>query len=149
MKGALFEIQGRQKSGKTETIHLVWDRLREHPEAQVELVGRGRGRREIKGGILNVDGVLVGIMSKSEPARNLLDVLRWLVESGCQVIVCATHGPGTKSAKFVYGFCHHRGWLRIKIKKDQYSYDDEEVADRVVAEVLGAANRAQQVLSPA
>ena len=80
--GELFEIQGRQKSGKTTTIHLAWDLLLQHPEAQAELVDRGHGRLEIKGGILDVNGVLVGFMSKSEPVRILLAMLQALAEEG-------------------------------------------------------------------
>ncbi len=146
MNGELLEIQGRQKSGKTETIHLAWDRLLEHSEVQVEMVERGQGRREIKGGILNIDGVLVDFMSKSEPAEYLLRMLQWLVDAGCQVIVCATHGPRSKSARLVYDFWQNRGWQRKVIEKDQDIYDDEEVAERIVAGVLAAVECVQQLV---
>src|SRR5262249_26268380 len=125
-------LQGRQKAGKTETIRRAWNLLVNDHSARV--VTKGRGTREIRGGILEVDGELVGFMRKSEPRSHLEEGLNDRIEAGCLVIVCATHMPGTVAARIVEALPLHE-W-RIKwIRKRRNAYDDER-AEEIVAEVL-------------
>jgi hypothetical protein len=125
-------IQGPQKAGKTTTLHQTRDLLLETVDREVKQVCAGQGTKEIKGGILEVDGVLVGFMTKSETVKDLLKMLASLLEWGCQIIVCATHMPGSKSAQHVEDFCQEKGLELVSIMKDKGSHDDREIAECLV-----------------
>jgi hypothetical protein len=151
MRPTLILLQGPQGAGKTTTIRLARDRLLNHPDREVVQEQAGRGRREIIGGILRVDGVLVGFMTKSEPVmsdtrpdRSLLPVLEELDDAGCRVIVCATRPLRSRSSVTARRFAQERGWRVVRIPKEQGAYDDEEVAIEIETEVLNAVDSLRQ-----
>ena len=126
------------------TIWLVWRLLRNRPRGFVRRDRRhGQGVREIRCAILEVDGVLVGFMSKSEPARHLEDCLDRLIDAGCAVIVCATRSYG--GSVEVVGNLRERGWRIRRIVKDRNPAEDQDRAEEIVAEILSAVERAALV----
>jgi hypothetical protein len=58
--------------------------------------GRASGKPipEVKGAVLEIDGVLVGFASPGDRPDILLPLLEALIERGCIIIVCATHTRG-------------------------------------------------------
>ena len=118
MKKIMIVVRGFPKSGKTTTIRRAFDELRR--EARV--IEPGGGYKEVRGGILEIDGVTVGFNSPGDVAdplekqlKRLIDGvkvgfnspgdvadpleadLKRLIRNNCAVIVCAarrsSYGP--------------------------------------------------------
>jgi hypothetical protein len=144
MQRTVVVLQGRGNSGKTTTIGLVWKLLK---ACQGVVVVRNRrqglGFREIRRAILEVDGVRVGFMSKSEPAWYLEECLRALIEDHCAVIVCATRSYGG-SVECIEEL-RELGWRIRWVRKNRNPEEDTERAEAVVAEVLSAVERTAPV----
>lgn len=98
MQRTIFALWGIGDSGKTTTISLAYHHFRQQG-AIVIFSGnptrqRSKGRREIKGTVLEIDGILVGFASPGDRPEILKSLLDDLVKRGCIVIVCATHTKG-------------------------------------------------------
>jgi hypothetical protein len=135
----LIVLRGRANSGKTTTINLAWEQLAHLPGVTV-LRHRG-GWVEIRGAILEINGVLVGIVSVGDLARLLEGFLDELIARGCVVIVCATRSSGGTVG--VIDRLEQQGWQVMTIEKDRNPAEDQERADEIVEAVLGAVGGAQ------
>ncbi len=98
MQMTIFALWGIGDSGKTTTISLVYNLFRQQG-ATVIYGGdttrhREKGAREIRGAVLQIDGVLVGFATPGDRPDILLPLLEALIERGCIIIVCATHTRG-------------------------------------------------------
>jgi len=98
MQRTIIALWGIGDSGKTTTISLVYNHFRQQG-ATVIYGGdytrrRQKGAGEIKGAVLEIDGVLVGFASPGDRPDILLPLLEAPVERGCIIIVCATHTRG-------------------------------------------------------
>lgn len=98
MQRTIIALWGIGDSGKTTTISLVYDHFRQQGATVIHggdyTRRRQKGAREIKGAVLEIDGVLVGFASPGDRPDILLPLLEALVERGCIIIVCATHTRG-------------------------------------------------------
>jgi len=102
------------------------------------------------GGVLKVDGVLVGFMTKSEPASMLAEVLDSLIEFGCTVLVCATRSKDRtkrRGSLRVVRNLRARGWLVRWVDKHRDWPNEEEQGNRkcaakTIREILAAVKRA-------
>jgi hypothetical protein len=143
MSGTLIEVKGQQRTGKTTACVKAWNRLYK----RYIPVTRGGGWIEIKGGILEVDGIRVGFMTKSEPPSALQNELEHLRDEGCRVIVCASHRAGTLADQEVERFCQNFVWQRVPIltsrnlNEDEQAADNDRIAGKVVDAVLTAVKR--------
>ena len=97
MQRTIFGLFGIGDSGKTTTISLVYNHFRQ--EGATVIYGgdyarrRQKGATEIKGAVLEIDGVLVGFASPGDRPDILLPLLEALIERGCIIIVCASAMP--------------------------------------------------------
>ena len=97
MRKTVIAVRGVSDSGKSTSIRLAYDELKK--DATVINPGepareRPKGPPEVKGAILEIDGVLVGFASPGDKAEILRPYLEDLKTKGCTVIVCATHTWG-------------------------------------------------------
>jgi hypothetical protein len=98
MLRTILALRGIADSGKSTTISLVYNHFRQQG-AKVIYGGerarrRERGPMEVKGAVLEIDGVLVGFASPGDRPDILQPLLEALIKRGCIVIVCATHTRG-------------------------------------------------------
>jgi hypothetical protein len=151
MQRTLFALSGIGDSGKTTTISLVYNHFRQQG-ARVIYGGdharrRLKGATEIKGAVLEIDGVLVGFASPGDRPDILLRLLEALIERGCILIVCATHTRG--GTVEVVGEFGRQGFKVELIKKGcpQVDHDDgnQKKAKEIIEKVRGAIDNARLV----
>ncbi len=78
-------VRGSPNVGRSQTIRRVFDELRQ----EAKVIDPGRGYKEVRGGILEIDGVKVGFNSPGDVADPLEEDLNRLIQNNCSVIVCA------------------------------------------------------------
>ncbi len=151
MQRTIFALFGIGDSGTTTTISLVYHHFRQQG-ATVIYGGdyarrRQQGATEIKGAVLEIDGVLVGFASPGDRPDILLPLLEALIERGCIIIVCATHTRGG-TVDVVEDF-ERQGWNVEWIEKacPQANHDDgnEKKAKEIIEKVRGAIENARLV----
>ena len=151
MQRTIFALFGIGDSGKTTTISLVYNHFRQQG-AKVIYGGdptrhRQKGAREIKGAVLEIDGVLVGFASPGDRPDILLPLLEALIERGCIIILCATHTRGgTVEVVREFG---RQGWKVEWVAKacPQVNHDDgnQKKAKEIIEKVRGAIEDARLV----
>lgn len=164
MENTLFALRGKQRWGKTTTLRLVWNRLRElFPDARV---GNPSGvkSKEIRGAWLEINGVKIGFTTKSEPVESkdretLVDDLHELAEAGCNVIVCASHGlkdngSPSSSEDAVQEFAGEENWQFVPIDKiwsatpEEYAVVNRQQAEEIVNRIRLSIESAKLVGVP-
>src|ERR1043166_3523206 len=98
MRRTLIALRGTTHSGKSSTLREVYRRLLEEAGEVRGAGNRGENVRDIRGGILVIQGVLVGFLSIAEPPLELEDRLACLADQGCVVVVCACRSDGATVA---------------------------------------------------
>ena len=81
-------IRGTKHIGKTTLIHTVFDMLNLAETPPLQMWGNDMLA------ILNMQGKTVGFASMGDPGSNQKTCLQQLVESGCEVILCASRTKG-------------------------------------------------------
>src|SRR5438128_2368379 len=76
MKKTIIVVRGFPNVGKSQTIRRAFGELRQ--EARV--INPGRGYKEVRGGILEIDGVVVGFNSPGDVADPLEKELKRLID---------------------------------------------------------------------
>jgi predicted kinase len=145
MQRKIIALWGISNAGKTTTIRRVYEQLRQ--EGTIIDFGR-RARTEVKGAILEIDGVKIGFASQGDLGKILLKYLEPLVEAGCTVIVCATHKRG-KTVEAVEKLADESGFEIVWIEKacEQTNHDDgnRKKAAEIITQVRMAIEEAQLV----
>lgn len=85
-------------AGKTTSIRLAYEELEKDAS---EKRPDQRSRKEVRGAILVIDGVIVGFASAGDRPDYLEKDLVHLIKAGCAVIVCATHTSRSMTYKLV------------------------------------------------
>lgn len=146
MQKTMIVLRGVSNMGKTTTICLAYDRL----EQVGKVIDRGRpSRTEVKGAILEIDGVKVGFVSQGDKAAILEEFLVPLIEKGCVAIVCATHTRGG-TVEIVEQLALQAEFNIIPIDKACHqpgNHDswNSQKADEIISEVRKAIAEAQLV----
>src|SRR5262245_4644948 len=91
MQRTMIALWGISNVGKTTTIRQVYDRLKQQG---TDVDPGDPVRKEVKGAILEIDGVKIGFISQGDLEEILLEYLEPLIEAGCTIIICATHTRG-------------------------------------------------------
>jgi hypothetical protein len=91
MRKTIITVRGFRNRGKSKTIALAYDELRDMGDR----IEGYRGEKEVRGAILVIDGVKVGIISVGDVAGHLENWLKHLIARGCVVIVCAARALRT------------------------------------------------------
>ena len=149
MQRTLIALRGKTNSGKSTALRLVFHQLlRREGVRPVRSGTRRRGQKDIKGGVLVIDGVKAGFLTIAEPPRELREKLEALANEGCVVILCATRSDGL-TVKAVASM-EDEGFQVVWIDKRRDDEADQDrgnrkKADEVVLAVLGAVQEAQMV----
>jgi hypothetical protein len=151
----MIALFGIGNSGKTTTISLVYDHfLRQQGVRVIDPGERGRrrrqpGAREIKGAILEIDGVKVGITTPGDRPFILTPCLEVLIAKGCAVLVCATHTRGDTVAavrrlasEAVPPF--KLVWIQKACQQVDHEDGNRKKAEEVISAVRKAVAEAQQ-----
>ena len=151
MQRTVFALFGIGDSGKTTTISLVYNHFRQRG-ATVIYGGdyarrRQKGATEIKGAVLEIDGVLVGFASPGDRPDILLPLLEALIERGCIIIVCATHTRGG-----TVEVVRERGrqgfqveWIEKACRQADHDDGNRKKANEIIEKVRAAVENARLV----
>lgn len=145
MMRTIIAVSGSSNAGKTTTIRLAYEQLSEKSDI---LDGGRRARKEVRGAVLEIEGVKVGFASPGDREDVLRENLDRLIEAGCQVIVCATHTSRSATYRVVYRL--KSGYRIVWIEKDRTEPADEsranqETADEIIQQVTAAVEEARLV----
>lgn len=136
MKPKLIVVRGVNNCGKTTAIKLAFDELRKSASKIVRHVPLHH--KEVRGAIIEIDGIKVGIISLGDVDYILEEWITFLIEQGCQVIVCACRSRG--------GTVEYLNGLEVEthfIEKWRVPGDERELANRKKAKsVVVAVNEA-------
>lgn len=151
MQRTIFALWGIGDSGKTTTISLVYHHFRQQGATVIYRGDPTRHRqkavREIKGAVLEIDGVLVGFATPGDRPDILQPLLDTLIERGCIIIVCATHTRG--GTVEVVRELERQGFRVEWIKKacQQADHDDgnRKKANEIIEKVRAAVEEARLV----
>jgi hypothetical protein len=144
MQKTIIAIRGQPNSGKTTAIKLAH---RDLSKAGKSVYSNARyDSTELKE-ILEIDGVNVGFASAGDMPDRLDRILRFLLEKGCVVIVCAARlnrwgEPTHKTIDAVEQFSRENGfdleWIDKRRKLSDKENANRAVADEIVAKVRTA-----------
>ena len=140
----LIVLRGRRESGKTTTIVKAWDLLKAHPGVTV-INDKNPASPEVHRGVLEIDGVRVGITSQGDAEKYLKPAIAYLISQGCVVIVCATRTFG-ETVDFVNGL-GQQGWRIDWIRKKWQALDDDDRATEIRDKVLAAVQQTVPVVA--
>lgn len=132
--------------GKTTTICFAYEELaREFP-----CVTLGRpARKEVKGAVLDIDGVKVGFASSGDNPHILEENLEPLIALGCVIIICATHTPRSKTVDVVQRLAEEHGfgivWIEKHDDEGDHAGGNRHKAREIIAELHKAVERARLV----
>jgi hypothetical protein len=144
MRRTVIALQGVQRLGKTATIRLTYRRLLRRQGVREVQEPCTRCSREIRDAIVEIAGVRVGFLSKSENRRFMEYHINYLIREGCQVIVCATHVRcDCASVQIVEGL-ENDGWDLVRIPKERgFSREEQDLinsnqADEIIRRIYAA-----------
>jgi hypothetical protein len=150
MQRTIIALTGIPNSGKTTTIKMVFEKLKN----EWKCIHSRRGSVEFTPGILEVDGVKIGVASKGDYSWILKDFLEFLINEGCAVIVCSTQLRGSITAEVVEAESQEHDydieWIEKYRATDQLLSNQESAAE-VVEKVTKAVENAKfvEALEPA
>jgi hypothetical protein len=128
----LFALRGTTHKGKSQTIRTVVELLTQnHPDAAIEHNHTTRSDVRV---VLTINGWKIGI--ESQGGRLTKGSLDLFVDSGCDVIVCATrsHGANVNAVNALQGFDIH--WFDQPEKSQPYE------------QILRSLTMARQIVGP-
>lgn len=145
MQPTIIAVQGKCDSGKTTTILIAFEELRKQGRSKQKSVSGRDSADEVRGDIIEIDGIDVGIISVGDKAANLKKLLRALLNAGCLVIVCATRsfGDTTTVVDQLADTCRIVRISKPRMAKAHRESSNRETADRIVSEVKFAIDRAK------
>ncbi len=91
MKPLVIVNRGPAQQGKSSSVREVYNVLSKKYTRKVQVL---RDDGDILG-IVDVNGVLVGVESQGDPNSRMLETLNELVDNGCKIIVCASRTTGS------------------------------------------------------
>ncbi len=131
--------------GKTTTIRLTYEELVKEGGRLID-AGR-RSRTEVRGAIVEIDGVKVGFASPGDKPLILEENLVPLIEAGCVVVVCATHTGRSKTVGVVERLAEEKGfkvvWIPKACQQVDHADGNRQKADEIKAAVRKAIAEAQ------
>ncbi len=140
MQKTIFALCGPSDSGKTTTISLVYHDLKQQEGTTVIYAGRP-ARKEIRGAVLEINGVRAGFASFGDIAEDLETLLCDLIERDCIIIVCATHTARSKTAEVVRAKERQQGfrieWIE-QARDSDHNKANRKKADEIIKKVLKA-----------
>jgi hypothetical protein len=145
MRRTLIVLHGKRDSGKTTTMRRAYDQIVELDG--VKVLRKPPRQTNLRGTILEFDGVRIGFVSVAEPPEGFLEYLTDLIRRGCQVIICATRSRGrTRSVVARFG----RKFRIVETEKERMSVvnrvrDDEEKATEIIRQIKKAIKKTQLV----
>src|SRR5262249_8550359 len=141
MQRTMIALRGPGNAGKSTTIRLVYQNLRREGRVIRPVAPL---RKEVKGAILEINGVEVGITSQGDEGEIVRSHVERLIEAGCVVIVCATRTyGGTVDVIEQLASEADLPFDIVWIEKDRQAHHDHDAgnrqkADEVIAEVKKA-----------
>jgi hypothetical protein len=148
----MIVLRGPGNAGKTGTIRLVFGRLREEGEVIRRRSPRCRRRstKEVRGAILKIDGVLVGILSVGDWGPAIEPLLQELIDAGCVIIICATHTRGDTVTTVERLASQAEPPYKVRrIRKERTPTDHDEGNERKADEIMAAFRQAIAEAQPA
>jgi KaiC/GvpD/RAD55 family RecA-like ATPase len=146
MGKTVIAVRGQPDSGKTTTITLAYETLAKGGRS---IYSKPRyDARELKE-VLEIDGVIVGFATSGDKPDRLERTLRFLLEHGCVVIVCAARlnrsgEPVHKTIVTVEEFCEENEfeleWFYKVRNRNQAEIANSQVAAEVVAKIRRVIN---------
>lgn len=127
----IIVLQGLNNCGKTSTINILYRNILREFE-KVEIVRSPRIGKEINA-ILDINGVLLGIVSEGDIARNIAYYLSDFLANNCKVVICATRSRG-KTVDAVKSCATNSGV--VLVNKNRNIGNDMVVDDKKKAEEL-------------
>ncbi len=136
----IFQVAGPASVGKSTTIRLAYERLRDK-HADAEVLSNASLRKEVQA-ILKINRKLIGIESRGDNAEFVKAALKLFAKQGCAVIVCATRSRG-ETDQAVKRFAELNGFELERMDKagttsTQQDSDNSKLATKLVREVLAA-----------
>ena len=142
MQKTIIVIQGFPNVGKSQTIRRAFDELR----SEGSVIALGKGTKEVRGGILEIDAVRVGFISRGDVADDLEDDLNGLIRENCAVVVCAVRAriKGTSKTFKVVTQCAQQAEppFTIKVIEKPADADSDAGNRKKVREIKAAVRRA-------
>lgn len=145
MEKTIIAVWGVSDKGKTTAIRLAYEDLR----AQFPSLNPGRrALKEVRGAILDINGVKVGFESSGDKPEILEENIPPLIDAECLVIVCATHTRRSRTVDVVERLAAQHGYEIEWVEKpgDQdHEAGNRQKADEIIAKVHLAVERARLV----
>jgi hypothetical protein len=129
MQRTVIALRGKSNSGKSSTIRLAYQRLSQEGMR----VRPASTRMEIRGAILELNGVKVGFVSLGDLAEILEGYFGFLMSEGCVVIVCATRSYGG-TVEFVQGL--ESDYNIVWVEKERQAVPDQDRDSREKADEI-------------
>jgi hypothetical protein len=151
MNKAIIGVRGQPNSGKTTSIKLAYKELSQ--EGNIVYSNSRSNATELKN-VLAIHGVLVGFASAGDVAARLPGMLKFLLDQGCLVIVCAARlGTNGKSShktidaveRFADEYAFSLNWISKSRKPDDSENENREAAEKIALEVRTAVEHARLV----
>ena len=149
MHKTLIALQGTKDRGKTKTIRIAYERLKQQGAEIVRQPLRTRSK-DVRQAILEIDGVQVGFASSGDTAKRVEEDLAPLLAAECGVIICATHTSRSETAVVVERLRREHDYKVVPIIKGRAALVDaeranEEMADEIIRQARKAIELAQLV----
>jgi molybdopterin-guanine dinucleotide biosynthesis protein len=137
----VFQVAGPGSVGKSTSIRLAYEQLRDKHADAVVVPSKATLRKEVQA-ILKINGKLVGIESRGDNAVFVKAALKLFAKQGCAVIVCATRTRGETDLA-VQDFATTNGFKVVPLEKAgvataEHSAENTKFAKKIAMEVLAA-----------
>ena len=123
MKNTIFSLRGKAGTGKTTTIKIIYDLLKQnYLNANCDEIIL---KTDIKI-IITINGIKIGIESQGDPNSRLEDSLKYFVENGCQIIICAARTRGmTNDWIKQYSNQFEIKWIEKQVSGNEENQNDD------------------------
>lgn len=144
MRKSVIAVRGKPNSGKTTVISIAHRGLAEL--ARSIYSNPRHDATELKE-VLEIEGVLIGFASAGDKPDRLTRMLRFLVDQGCVIIVCAARlsrsgAPLHKTIDAVKQFCTENEFDLEWIEKHRDEKRQEVANDGVATEIIAKVRKA-------
>jgi Cdc6-like AAA superfamily ATPase len=141
MLGTLLAIRGTANTGKTTTVKMVYESIRQkYRDLEETRIVPPRWGKEIRV-ILNINKIKIGIETHGDPNSTLEESLTIFAKRKCKVIICACRTRGrTREAVSEMAPKYRVKWfekLRTRSVGRQEA-DNQETAEQIFAELKKA-----------
>jgi hypothetical protein len=100
MKKTIIVLQGKSNSGKSETISLLLDKLKNDNPIIIR-DKHNKNSKDFNYVIIKINKVLIGITTYGDYPEQIKKYLKILIQEKCKILICACHNTVNSLDAFV------------------------------------------------